>query len=152
MEWGASTIVERGPVLSGLQQCPIKAKHKNAIGAHSGNYSVYKALALAAGQLGKAHRPDFTNTTPAHKMGPFPSWHDPKKIVSLDPIGHIIMDAFKGELDLGYDIRPSIAITKAHIEIPELKEAGVTDVKPDGVVMLPNYSIVVTKAAVEPVW
>merc|ERR1711871_558258 len=124
----------------------------NAIGAHSGNYSVYKALALAAGQLQKRHRPDFTNTTPAEPMGPFPSWHDPKKIVSLDPLGHMIQEAFRGELDLGYDIRPSIAITKAHIEIPELKDPAISDVKPDGVIMLDNYSIVVTKAAVEPVW
>ena len=34
-------------------------------------------------------RPDFTNTEPAANIGPFPQWGDPKKIVAMDPFGHL---------------------------------------------------------------
>lgn len=34
-------------------------------------------------------RPDFTNTEPAAKIGPFPQWGDKKKIVAMDPWGHL---------------------------------------------------------------
>jgi len=34
-------------------------------------------------------RPDFTNTEPAENIGPFPQWSDPKKIVAMDPLGHL---------------------------------------------------------------
>jgi hypothetical protein len=34
-------------------------------------------------------RPDFTNTEPAANIGPFPQWADKKKIVSMDPLGHL---------------------------------------------------------------
>ena len=34
-------------------------------------------------------RPDFTNTEPAASIGPFPQWGDKKKIVAMDPWGHL---------------------------------------------------------------
>lgn len=40
-------------------------------------------------------RPDFTNTEPTASLGPFPSWGDPKKIVAMDPWGHIAPWLFK---------------------------------------------------------
>lgn len=40
-------------------------------------------------------RPDFTNTEPAAEIGPFPQWGDPKKIVAMDPWGHIAPFLFK---------------------------------------------------------
>lgn len=67
---------------------------------------------------------DFTNTEPAAQIGPFQSWSDPKKIVSMDPWGHqqpfLFKDMIKNE---GIEIRPTIAITKAHMKIPELEES-----------------------------
>ena len=78
-------------------------------------------MATAAGQLEADHKPDLTNTSPFENIGPFPSWKESNKIVSLDPWGANIYKDFKSELDQGYDIRPSIAVTKAHIHMPELK-------------------------------
>lgn len=40
-------------------------------------------------------RPDFTNTEPAVQIGPFPQWSDPRKIVSMDPWGHLAPWLFK---------------------------------------------------------
>lgn len=34
-------------------------------------------------------RPDFTNTEPAVTIGPFSQWNDVKKIVAMDPWGHM---------------------------------------------------------------
>lgn len=39
--------------------------------------------------------PDFTNTEPTASLGPFPSWGDPKKIVAMDPWGHLAPWLFK---------------------------------------------------------
>src|SRR6185369_5320359 len=53
----------------------------------------------------------------------------------------------------GYDIRPSIAVTKAHIRLPEVNdaiEAGRLQI--DGKILRTGRDIVVTKAAIEPVW
>ena len=58
--WGASTAAERGPVI-GTVSNPMA---KNTIGTHSGSYSVYLAVSVAAGRLDPTHRPDFTNTAP----------------------------------------------------------------------------------------
>jgi len=50
-------------------------------------------------------------------------------------------------------LRPTIAITKAHINIPELKEAVQAGrLKVDGKILLESGDIVVTKAAIDPVW
>jgi hypothetical protein len=62
-------------------------KVRNAIGAHGGSYSVYRALAIAIRELEPSHRPDLHNTEPVVKIGPFESWGDPMRIVSLDPWG-----------------------------------------------------------------
>ena len=110
--WGAKTPALRGPLIA-TQTNPL---HKNVIGAHSGSYSVYRALAMAAGKLADDFVPDLTNTQPVEKIGPYPSWSDPTKIASLDPWGATVSTAFKKEIKAGYDIRPSIAITKAAIE------------------------------------
>src|SRR5690606_17986419 len=75
--WGAATPVERGPILV----APGQATGRNAIGAHSGAYSLYRALAVASGQLAAAHKPDLTDTAPAERIGPFPQWSVPDAIV-----------------------------------------------------------------------
>ena len=149
IKWGAKTPQERGPIVASV----TSPAHRNAIGTHSGSYTVYRALAIAAGALNADHRPDFTNTAPAEALGPYPQWKDPEKIVSIDPWGAEIATAFAEDLKAGFDIRPTIAVTKAHINMPELQAAiQAGRLKPDGKILSENGDCVVTKAAIEPVW
>ncbi|HEX4352809.1 MAG TPA: hypothetical protein VHZ95_07850, partial [Polyangiales bacterium] len=60
IKWGAATPEERGPLIATLTD----PAHRNVIGAHSGSYSVYRALAIASGALDPAHQADLTNTLP----------------------------------------------------------------------------------------
>ncbi|MCX6118139.1 MAG: GTP cyclohydrolase II [Proteobacteria bacterium] len=149
IKWGAPSAKERGPVIATITH----PEHRNSIGTHSGSYTVYRALAVAAGALNADHIPDLTNTAPAEPMGPFPSWSDPDRIVSIDPWGAEVSTAFADDLKNGFDIRPSIAVTKAHINMPELQQAiKMGRLKPDGKILTENGDCVVTKAAIEPVW
>jgi GTP cyclohydrolase II len=51
------------------------------------------------------------------------------------------------------DVRPTIAVTKAHIDILEIKEAIQKNrLIPDGKILKSNGQVVIGKAAVEPVW
>src|SRR5690606_34407487 len=83
IQWGAKDPKKRGPVVAGS----LSGRERNAIGAHGGSYAVYRALATASGRMKQDHRPDLHNTEPVVGIGPFPSWYDPKKIVSIDPWG-----------------------------------------------------------------
>jgi GTP cyclohydrolase II len=149
IHWGAATAAERGPVIG----TTTTRAHRNVIGTHSGSYSVYRALAVAAGALSPEHRADLTNTAPTDVIGPYPQWCEPGAIVSLDPWGAMVAEAFTAELAGGYDIRPTIAITKAHVILPEVAEAIIKGrLRPDGRVLLDNGAALVTKAAIEPVW
>ncbi|MBE9205083.1 GTP cyclohydrolase II [Nostoc sp. LEGE 06077] len=149
IRWGVSEAMERGPVIATL----TNQGHRNVIGTHSGGYAIYRALAVASGALQTDHRADLTNTSPIEHIGPHPSWADPDKIVSLDPFGAIAPEVFSAYLQQGYDIRPTIAITKAHINMPELQEAVAKGrLQVDGQIMKPGGDLVVTKAAIEPVW
>ncbi|KAK4056468.1 hypothetical protein OIO90_002611 [Microbotryomycetes sp. JL221] len=121
LNWGAKTAAERGPVVASRQQSTIKVR--NTIGAHGGSYSIYRALAAATGQIDPNHRPDFTNTEPPIEIKHNPAWDDKSKIVSLDPYGHMAPWVFKNYLDAGIDLRPTIAITKAHIKLIDIDEA-----------------------------
>jgi hypothetical protein len=92
--------------------------------AHGGSYSIYYALAVASHEIKIDHRfvfsffaqaevnysqmqiwyihlcrPDFTNTEPAANIGPFPQWADKKKIVSMDPLGHLAPWLFKDTVE-----------------------------------------------------
>jgi hypothetical protein len=93
LEWGAADPLRRGPVT--VSRLPSTIGRRNAIGAHGGSYSIYYALALASRELKADHRPDFTNTEPAVNIGPFPQWGDKKKIVAMDPWGHLVPWLFK---------------------------------------------------------
>ncbi len=148
MVWGASTAAERGPLIAQSDK-----DRRNVIGAHAGTFAIYRALAITAGKLSPIHVPDLTNTAPAEKIGPNPQWSGADKIVSLDPWGHLIAEVFADRLAEGWDIRPTIAITKAHIEMPELKQAiDAGRLVPDNKILLSNGAVRVTKAAIEPVW
>lgn len=128
-------------------------QHRNAIGAHAGAYSLYRAMAIAAGQLHPEHRPDLTDTRPAEQIGPFPQWADPSLIVSLDPWGHMTTEVYAEELAAGRDIRPTIAVTRAHINLPELQQAiKAGRLAADGKVLTGQGDARVTKIAIEPVW
>ncbi len=149
ISWGAAEPRERGPVIGTLTD-PTK---RNVIGAHSGSYALYRALAIAAGNLSPLHKPDLTDTAPAEALGPYPQWADPDKIVSLDPIGHLAGEAFKDLIDEGLDIRPTIAVTKARLTVPEImEELRAGRLKSDGKIVLESGEINWTKAAIEPVW
>lgn len=149
IHWGAASAEQRGPVVAS----PADQHHRNAIGSYSGSYAIYRALAVATRALAPGHRPDLTDTSPVALIGPWPQWADPKKIVSLDPYGHLVGDVFAEQIRAGIDIRPTIAIAAAHISLPEIRqrvESG--DIVPDGRVVLENGDIRVTKAAIDPVW
>ena len=149
IRWGAKNAMERGPAIATL----TKQAHRNVIGTHSGNYAIYRALAVASGALQSNHRADLTNTSPVEHIGPHSSWFDPDKIVSLDPFGAIVGEVFAPYYEQGYDIRPTIAITKAHINMPELHDAmSKGRLQIDGKIMKSGGDLVVTKAAMEPVW
>ena len=149
VSWGKPEPTQRGPIVATLHNPGAR----NAIGTHSGAYSLYRALAVAAGQLDAAHRPDLTNTSPAVSIGPHPQWADPDKIVSLDPFGHIAGQVFGEALQAGWDIRPTIAVTRARINMPEI-QAAIRDgrLAPDGDVLSEAGDARVTKVAIEPVW
>ncbi|OBZ68838.1 Uracil-regulated protein 1 [Grifola frondosa] len=168
LQWGATDASVRGPVIP--SRLPSSIKQRNAIGAHSGSYSIYRALAIAMGTLSPSHKPDYSKTEPAVPIPPQPAWSDPSKIVSFDPWGHLVPQVFKHEIeDLGLDVRPSIAVTKAHMKLSEIDEAArkgnlAVDgkillksqslVNPDGTESTadPGVEIAISKAAVEPVW
>ncbi|KAK0099652.1 Uracil-regulated protein 1 [Cadophora gregata] len=153
MDWGHKDPQERGPVVVSRSQTTIR--RRNAIGAHGGSYSIYYALAVASNEIKVDHRPDFTNTEPAANIGPFPQWADKKKIVSMDPLGHLAPWLFKDIMQKeNVDIRPTIAITRAHMKLPELEQSVKEGrLVPDGKVCLnESGELAVTKFAVEPVW
>jgi GTP cyclohydrolase II len=149
IRWGAANPTERGPVVG----TTTARDHRNVIGTHSGSYSVYRALAVAAGALSRSHKADLTNTAPTDDIGPYPQWSDPARIVSLDPWGARVAEVFREEIAAGLDVRPTIAVTKAHVILPEVIEAVQKGrLKPDGKLLLPSGAAMVTKAAIEPVW
>ena len=149
IHWGAADARKRGAIIGTL----TNSAQRNCIGTHSGSYAVYRALAIAAGSLDPLHKADLTNTAPAYHFGPHPQWADPKKIVSLDPWGAEVANVYSQELASGYDIRPTIAVTRAHLHLPELNEAiAAGRLKPDGEILLHNGECRVSKAAIEPVW
>lgn len=149
LDWGAKDPYKRGAVVASS----TNPKARNAIGSHSGSYAVFRALSIASGKYKPQHRPDLHNTFSPVKIGPHPSWFDATKIVTLDPWGLDPQNHFQDLFAKGYDIRPSIAVTQAHLQIPEIHDAiRAGRLVPDGKVILANMDIKVTKVAIEPVW
>jgi len=149
VQWFAEDPKVRGPVIATL----TNPENRNAIGTHSGAYAVYRALAIAAGTLKAEHRADLTNTAPTDKFGPHPQWHGQDKIVSIDPFGAMIQECFGDRLAEGFDIRPTIAVTKAHLQLHEIKDAMAQGrLKADGHHLSAKGDVSVTKVAIEPVW
>ena len=149
IRWGAPTAAERGPIIAST----TTPGDRNVIGAHGGSYSVYRALAISARAMNPSQRPDLTNTHPTAEIVPQPQWADPKKIVSLDPFGHSVAQDFGPLIGEGIDIRPSIAVTKARLNLPEILAAmGAHRLAADGHILHASGDISVTKIAIDPVW
>lgn len=149
VSWGAKDPKIRGPILA----YPGESKQRNAIGPHSGSYAVYRALAVASGTLDPFHKPDLTNTSPAVQIGPFDQWYEQDRIVSLDPWGHMVRQVYREQIDSGMAIRPTIAVTRARLKIPELAYfAKTAQLSSDGEILLDTGEINATKVAIEPVW
>ena len=158
MHWNAKSAKERGPILASRLPGPgNNLKRRNAIGAYAGSYSIYRAIAVAIDALPRDkdsqksfYRPDFTNTEPSVTIGPHPQWSEPDKIVSIDPWGHLVQQQFASELEEGLDLRPTIAVTKAHMRVPELAKG--TFKVDHQIVVNDEGELVVSKAAIDPVW
>jgi GTP cyclohydrolase II len=147
--WGAATARDRGPIIGTVSQ----PQDRNVVGSHGGSYTVYRALAVSSGALDPIRRPDLTNTYPAATIGPFQQWADPQRIVSLDPWGHLVAESFKAEISEEIDIRPTIAITRARLDLHEMQDAlAAGRLANDGDVVHANGSVSVVKVAIDPVW
>ena len=146
---GAKNPRERGPVIATISE----KENRNAIGSHSGSYTVYRALSIAKGDFPADHKPDLENTHATSSIGPYDSWFDAEKLVSIDPWGGHVQDVFKEEIKSGLNIKPTIAVTQARLQLPEIYEAiSKGRLKPDGKIITENGDINVTKVAIEPVW
>ena len=149
VNWGAKNARERGPIIA----TTTSQNMRNAIGSHGGGYTVYRALSIAAGHYAQDFRPDLHNTHVTTQVGPYPSWTDPGKIVSIDPWGANIVENFNGYLEKGYHIRPTIAVTQAQLTVPEVIESiDAGRIKVDGEFVTKSKELKVTKVAFEPVW
>jgi GTP cyclohydrolase II len=149
INWGAPTARERGAIIGTVS----RPQDRNVIGSHGGSYAVYRALAVSAGALDPIRRPDLTNTHPAASIGPFAQWSEPRSIVSLDPWGHLAAESFGAEIAEGLDVRPTIAVTRARLDLHELQDAlAAGRLRNDGQVVHANGSVSVVKVAIDPVW
>src|SRR5262245_7027754 len=117
---GAPPEAERVQVIATLRN----TNQRNSVRSPAGGYPVYRPPAIAARTLAHDHSTDLTNTAPVERIGPHPQWGDAKKIVSLDPWGHLVGEVFRDHLAGGYDVRPTIAVTRAHIDMPEIRAAS----------------------------
>ncbi len=149
IRWGAATARERGPVIATVNS----GSERNAIGAHGGAYSLYRALAISSGAMNPIARPDLRNTAPVVAVGPHGQWSDPAKIVSLDPWGSTAAQDFEREIGEGLDLRPTIAVTKARLTVAEVCDAvDAGRLLVDGTIVRDCKDVAVTKAAIDPVW
>jgi len=149
INWGEKDPNKRGPIIATISE----KENRNAIGSHSGSYTVYRALSIASGAFPKEHRPELANTEGTFHFKANPSWFDTQKIVTLDPFGADVNIHFKKFLDDGYNVKPSIAVTQAHLHIPEVQQAVKEGrLKSDGKIVKEDGSVKCTKVALEPVW
>src|SRR5262245_62088791 len=121
--WGAESARQRGPIIGTV----LRPQDRNVIGTHGGSYALYRALAVSSGTLNPLRRPDLANTEPAVTVGPFEQWTGARTLVSLDPWGHLAAEVFQPEIAEGNDVRPSIAVTSARLDIYGIRYAMKAD-------------------------
>ncbi len=149
INWGARDPLERGPIIGTISN----KMDRNVIGTHGGSYTVYRALSIASGHFPTNHRPDLTDTDPVVVVEPQPSWFEPGRIVSLDPWGAHVNVVFREYLDKGINLQPTIAITQAHLTLPEIHDAVKAGrLEADGEFVTDTHDVRVTKIAIDPVW
>src|SRR5262245_30306359 len=147
--WGATNAALRGPIIASVS----RPSDRNVIGTHGGSYALYRALAVSSGALNPDRRPDLTNTHPAVDIGPFPQWTESHTIVSLDPWGHLVAEAFAADIAAGIDIRPTIAVTKARLDLAEIPDAlAAGRLRRDDHAVHEGGAVTVLKIAIDPVW
>ena len=147
ISWGQPTALARGPVVAAA------VSGRNAIGVSAGLFAPLKGLSVALGALSSDHEPDMSGTEPAIQIGPFPQWSEPARIVTFDPWGHRVAQDFAREIARGLPLRPSIAVTRGCLNIPEITTAlQVGILQSDGAILAADGSIRVTKIAIDPVW
>lgn len=143
IKWGANDPRERGPVIPTFSN-----PHRNAIGAY-GN-AIQRAVAVARGRLPSNFQGDLTNTYPTFAFLRGDRWQD---IGAMDPRGHMVTSDFPDLIAKGWGIQPTIGISRAYLELPEIKQAMEQGhLKPDNVILTQEGKVSVTKAYVEPVW
>ncbi|TFK34391.1 GTP cyclohydrolase N terminal-domain-containing protein [Crucibulum laeve] len=127
---------------------PSSIKACNAIDTRSGFYFIYHVLSIAMSALTPTHKPDYNNTKPPADIPPNPAWFDVSKIVSFDPWGHLVPSVFdslsapSAAYPASLYIRPSIAVTKAHLIMSELDNAARKgELKVDGSIVLQSRQI-----------
>jgi GTP cyclohydrolase II len=149
IRWGESDPLLRGAIVGSV----TTPADRNVIGSHGGSYSIYRALAISARALNPLARPDLHNTHPVVEIGPYPQWAEPDRIVSLDPFGHLVGEVFGEAIATGTDIRPTIAVTRARLNLPEILAAMAAHrIAADGEILHANGDVAVTKIAIDPVW
>lgn len=153
VKWGLTDPKQRGPIVASRMGNGV-LKH-NAIGSYAGCYNIYHALAVGSHQLDPRYKADYTNAEPAYNFKQQPSWSDKLKICAMDPFGHLapwLFDSISENEQV--EIRPTISITKAHLQLVELENAVKTgQLTVDGdIVVNQNGDVAVTKLAVDPVW
>ena len=145
-----------------------KSKYRNGFGCQRGPFSIYKALSIATGQMSPEHVADLTDTYPVFYPKPNSEWEN---ISSFDPIGHLqftkneclvpnekstdeVVGEEKKPIKRDTDkIEPTIAITKAKLNIPEINNLIYKgQIIPDGKILEKDGSINVIKCSIEPVW
>src|ERR1700733_10148831 len=126
-------------------------------------------ICSSLGTLSQTHKPDYSLTQPPVDIPSNPAWEDPRKIVSFDPWGHLAPQVFATEIAGGLDVRPSIAVTRAHIKLSEIDHPlpnmslpidgkfvlkSRPQLNEDGTISSvdPGVELPVSKAAIEPVW
>ena len=153
IQWGAKALSDRGPVVASRRGEGF-SKH-NAIGAYAGSYCIYQALAVGAKAVQADHIADYSMSEPMFHLPPQQAWFNKDEIVSMDPLGHLAPALF-GRIaqDEQVEVRPTVAITKATMQVPEIREAVVLGRLPvDGkIVANKNGDLRVSKIAVEQVW
>ncbi|KAF9921292.1 hypothetical protein FBU30_008706 [Linnemannia zychae] len=152
MNWGEEDPQVRGPIIVSRDRTSINIR--NALGAYGGPYSNYRALAVAMEDLADNYRPNFENTQPVINIPQQPQWSDITKIVSMDPFGHLTNEYYRKEIEQGLDIRPTIAITRTHMLVPEIQqEVKNSTLTVDGKIITSDTGeLNVHKAAIDPVW
>lgn len=134
----------------------------NAVGYPGGAFGFPMEVAKAIhddnspgkhGTINPHHRPDLNHTQPRVEIPENPQWNDADAIISFHARGH---RAQMENLDLlrdGFDIRPTIAITRSVFQMPGITNAiREGRLKPDDKILSADGSTPVTDINIDPVW